>query len=323
MRPGVATAGATGIAAPGLPPRALALAARRRRARLGTRSHGFPLALFVQAGLARLLGGAKIDTGRALSPLDAVDGGTRDQIAIKRDGATGVVVAGNGVADPVGVGVRIDDGDHRHVQLARLGDGDRLLVGVDHEHEVGRRAHVLDAAERPLELILLAGELEELLLGEAVGLPRQQLLQRFETPDRVRDGAPIGQRAAEPAVIDVVLGARARGIGDRLRRLPLGADEEDAAAFGHGVGNGEQRLVEERYGLGEIDDVDVVARPVDERCHLRIPAMGLMTEMHASLKELAHSDIGQCHGTASPFSGSAAAGVRTGGKSRSPERAPG
>jgi len=37
--------------------------------------------------------------------------------------------------------------------------------------------------------------------------------------------------------------------------------------------------------------------------------MGLMTKMHASLKQLTHGNIRQCHGPASPFSGSAAAGV--------------
>jgi len=187
------------------------------------------------------------------------------------------------------------------VQLARLGDGDRFFVGIDDEHQVRHRAHVLDAAERALELVLLAGELEQLLLGETVMLALKQLLKRLEALDRVGDGAPIGQRAAEPAVIDEVLRTGLCGIGDRLRRLALGADEQDAAALGDDVGDRKQRLMQERDGLGEIDDVDVVTGAVDERRHLRVPAMGLMTEMHAGLEQLAHSDIGQCHWTANSF----------------------
>jgi hypothetical protein len=68
-----------------------------------------------------------------------------------------------------------------------------------------------------------------------------------------------------------------------------------------GVGHGEKCLVEQRDGLGEVDDVDVVAGAVDERRHLRVPAVGLMTKMHASLKQLAHRNIRQCHGTAFSF----------------------
>ena len=59
--------------------------------------------------------------------------------------------------------------------------------------------------------------------------------------------------------------------------------------------------MKQRHRLGQIDDVDVVARPVDERRHLRVPTVGLMTKMHASLEELAHGDIRQCHGTACSF----------------------
>ena len=54
--------------------------------------------------------------------------------------------------------------------------------------------------------------------------------------------------------------------------------------------------------------MDVVAGAVDERRHLRVPAMGLMTEMNAGFEQLAHSDIGQCHWTANSFFRFAAAG---------------
>ena len=59
-------------------------------------------------------------------------------------------------------------------ELARLLDRDRFLVGVDHEHQVGHAAHVLDAAQRLLELVLLAGERQQLLLGEALRLAGEQ-----------------------------------------------------------------------------------------------------------------------------------------------------
>ena len=61
-----------------------------------------------------------------------------------------------------------------------------------------------------------------------------------------------------------------------------------------------QRAVKQRNGLGQIDDVDIVADPVDERRHLGIPAMLLMSEMNTRLKQLTHGNIGQCHDYLSP-----------------------
>ncbi len=44
-----------------------------------------------------------------------------------------------------------------------------LLVGVDDEDHVRRAAHLADAAQRLLELVLLALEPEPLLLGQPAG----------------------------------------------------------------------------------------------------------------------------------------------------------
>src|SRR5262249_6711004 len=53
--------------------------------------------------------------------------------------------------------------------------------------------------------------------------------------------------------------------------------------------------MQHRHSLGEVDDVDVVAGAEDVILHLRVPAVGLMTEMYASLKKLAHRIIGKRH----------------------------
>jgi hypothetical protein len=54
--------------------------------------------------------------------------------------------------------------------------------------------------------------------------------------------------------------------------------------------------MQQRDGLGKIDDVDVVAGAKDERRHLRVPAMRLMTEMRARLKQRAHRIFRKSHG---------------------------
>ena len=61
-----------------------------------------------------------------------------------------------------------------------LGDGNRLFVGVDHEHQVRRGTHILDAAKRALELVLLARQLKQLFLGETLMVTVEKFLERLE-----------------------------------------------------------------------------------------------------------------------------------------------
>ena len=83
--------------------------------------------------------------------------GARDEIAIERDGAAGVVVARDRMGDAVRIAIGVEHRDDRNLEAVRLLDRELLLIRVDHEDEVRRAAHILDAAERLLELVALAG----------------------------------------------------------------------------------------------------------------------------------------------------------------------
>ena len=98
----------------------------------------------------------------------------------------------------------------------------------------------------------------------------------------------IGQHAAEPAVVDVILAAALGGVGDRLLRLALGADEQNTAAAGDDVADRLQTLVQHRLGLFEVDDVDAVADAENVGRHLRVPPPRVMAEMDAGFEQLAH-----------------------------------
>ena len=67
--------------------------------------------------------------------------------------------------------------------------------------------------------------------------------------------------------------------------------------------------MQHRDGLGEVDDVDVVANAVEEGRHLRVPAMLLVAEMDAGFEQLAHGKVGQCHDYLVSFTGYASAGM--------------
>jgi hypothetical protein len=49
-----------------------------------------------------------------------------------------------------------------------------------------------------------------------------------------------------------------------------------------------QALVQHRFGLLEIDDVDPVADAENVRRHLRVPPAGVMAKVYAGLEQLAH-----------------------------------
>src|SRR5829696_7175878 len=141
----------------------------------------------------RRLGGADIDPELAMTARDAVDRRAGDEVAIERDRTPSVVIRRHREGDPLRVAVGVDDGGDRDVQALGLFDRERFLVGFDHEQEVGGAAHVLDAAERLLELLLLAGEHEALFLGEAGAANAERLVELAQARDRARDGLPVGQ----------------------------------------------------------------------------------------------------------------------------------
>ena len=138
-----------------------------------------------------------------------------------------------------------------------------------------------------IEIRSLGGQQVELAL---VAQP-SQLVQML---DPLRDRAPVGEQAAEPAVVHV---RHARALGlllDRVLGLLLGADEEDGAAALGEVADEALRLLEALERLLQVDDVDAAALAEDETPHLRVPAARLVAEMDAGLQELSHAD---CHGS--------------------------
>jgi len=97
-------------------------------------------------------------------------------------------------------------------------------------------------------------------------------------------------------VVHVVLRAFLGRLGNRLRCLPLGADEQHPPALGDGLADDVERRVEHRNGLRQVDDVDAVARAVDEFAHAGIPALRLVAEVNASFQQLTQIELGKSHG---------------------------
>src|SRR5882724_4843794 len=113
--------------------------------------------------------------------------------------------------------------------------------------------------------------------------------------DRTGNRLPVGQRAPEPARIDEILSRALRSLRYAILRLALGTNEQNASALGNRVADSLQCTMQHRHRLCEVDDVNVVASTEDVIRHLRIPSVGLVTKVNASLKQLTHRKIGKRH----------------------------
>ena len=167
-----------------------------------------------------------------------------------------------------------------------------LLLGVHHPQRARRPGHVLDAAEGAVELVPLAAQVQEFLLGHprARDVLEVDLVEFLEPLQALVDGGEVGQHAAQPALVDERHSHPAGLLGDGLLRLLLGADVEDGPAVGDGLLDELVGAVDEIQRLLQVDDVDAVALGEDEALHLRVPAPGLVPEVDAALKELPHGD---------------------------------
>src|SRR5208283_3007055 len=227
--------------------------------------------------------------------------GPRDQAVRHRVGdhpgqqgntANGVVIPRDRVIDLVRITVGVEDRHHRDTQLARLADRDVLLLGVDHPHRARHPRHVPDPAERAVELVALAPQVQQLTLGHAGAghVAEVDLLELLEPLEALKHGGEVGQHAAQPALVDVRHPDPPRLLGDDFLGLLLGADVQDRAAVGDGLLDELVRAVDVVEGLLEVDDVDAVALGEDVALHLRVPAAGLVPEVNAALQELLHGD---------------------------------
>src|SRR4029453_5051806 len=120
--------------------------------------------------------------------------------------------------------------------------------------------------------------------------------EALEALDRVGHGLPVGQHAAEPAVVDEMLAADPRGFRHRVLRLALGADEQHLAAASSRLLDEVECTREQRHGLRQVDDMNAVTVAENIRLHPRIPAMGLVAEMRSGLEQLLHGDDISRHG---------------------------
>ncbi len=166
---------------------------------------------------------------------------------------------------------------------------------VKHEDTAGEAPHVLDAGEVLVQLHPILVHLIEFFFLQAhpdaaVGERGFHLLQLVEAP---LDGLEVGEHAAQPALVDEELVGALGFLFQDFRGLALGADKQYRFAAGHGIADEGISLFQAFHGLLQIDDVNAVPLAENESLHLRVPAIGLVTEVDTCLEKIANAEF--CH----------------------------
>jgi hypothetical protein len=118
------------------------------------------------------------------------------------------------------------------------------------------------------------------------------VLDVAQASDALPDGGEVGQGSTEPALVYVELPARGRGLFDCFLRLFLATDEKHLAPSAGDLAEECSRLLKLPDCLTEIDDLDGVPRLENERLHLRVPPLGLVTKMDTCLEKFRHQFSG-------------------------------
>ena len=114
------------------------------------------------------------------------------------------------------------------------------------------------------------------------------LLDIFQSANALADGGEIRQGAAEPALINVELAASQRRFLDRFLRLFFAPYKQDLPTAAHNLLKKLRRTLELSHCFVQINDINLIALLKDERLHLRVPTLGLVSEMDTRLEKFRH-----------------------------------
>ena len=130
---------------------------------------------------------------------------------------------GIGKIDHVRIAVGIDQRDRGDAQLLGFADRVLFLLRIDDHEALGQPVHRADAVEVAEHLAIFAveGRLHLLRVRVPLGLVGLEAFELFEAAEPAANRAEVGERAAQPAIVDVGHAAAQR-LRARWRR-PLDA----------------------------------------------------------------------------------------------------
>src|SRR5215469_10093056 len=211
--------------------------------------------------------------------------GVNELLQNHTNSTNGVIVPRDRVINDLGVRVRIHNGDHWNAEASRLIHRVLLADRVDHHQGVGQLRHLDYPVQVTPELRGLAIERRQFLLSHFLVFRRfLDLFDVFQSPDALANSGEVSQRPAEPPLIHVKLTTSQCRLFYRFLRLLLTTDKQNFTAATRDFLQKFRSPPKLQDGLIQIDNVNLVALFEDERLHLRIPTLRLVSKMNTSFQ---------------------------------------
>ena len=109
--------------------------------------------------------------------------------------------------------------------------------------------------------------------------------------DALADRAHVGEHAAQPAVVDIVLTSGFRGFADGFLSLALAADEEDFLIAAGQISQEGAGLVQAFFRFLKVDDMDTGLVLEKVLFHAGVPFAGLVAQMNTGFNHLVNQII--------------------------------
>ena len=169
-----------------------------------------------------------------------------------------------------------------------------LVVCIDYEQRVWQAAHIFDTAQAVFQLVQFTSAHQRFFLSQLVESTVLRLgFQIFQALDGLTNSFPVGQHAAQPAMVHEELVAAVSSIFHSFACSALSTNEQNLTFTGRDLVQLSQGFVEHWYSFLKVDDVNFVTCAEDERLHFRVPVTGLVTKVNTSLEHVAHGN--SCH----------------------------
>ena len=166
------------------------------------------------------------------------------------------------------------------------------MLNVDHEQSVRQTTHVLDTAQRALQLLQLTAAHQRFFLGQLFKSTIFTLgFQITQTTYRLTDSLVVGQHTAQPAVINERHAATQSLLANVLAGSALGANEHNLVLAFSQLLDEIQSIIECRQRVLKVDDVNLVTSTKDVLTHLWVPVTGLVAKVYTSLQHIAHGNV--------------------------------
>src|SRR5208282_3606636 len=108
------------------------------------------------------------------------------------------------------------------------GNRDAFFLRIDDEDGIGEAVHLFNAAKEAFEFVELFLELRDFFFWKAVEIALSlHVLEFAQARDALLNRREVGERAAEPALIDKKRPGAFSFFADHFLRLLLGTDEEN------------------------------------------------------------------------------------------------